>query len=143
MGEEFSMIWFEAFTMVDITNSKESKIFNSQYKQQQNLNTLVNTISLRSQPIDPKVIIKMAQSMDDYKFGRLYEGVHTVWCLSFSIEHSGVYDKYKKDDLYFLKNDSDGVAIINNLEETIDVNSNCFETLDARISNLYFNIYRD
>ena len=60
---------YTAFTLVDITNSNETRIKQrntGQYYQQQNLNTLIQTIGIRSQPIDPKVSVIYTQDIVKY-----------------------------------------------------------------------------
>ena len=134
------MIQFTAFTLVDITNTQKY-VNNSDntcmFLQQQNLNTLIQTISLRSQPMNPKVNTILAQDIANYEFGNGYKGLHTVWRLDFSIEHSNVFAN-NDDKTFYLKNDSDGVAIYTKLEETAEINSKVFETINKKLVNLYF-----
>lgn len=131
---------YTAFTLVDITNSNETRIKQrntGQYYQQQNLNTLIQTIGIRSQPIDPKVSVIYTQDIVKYGFGTQFEGLHTVWKLDFGIEHTDVF-KYKNNKFYHLINDTDGIAIITGLEETANISSRCFETVDLRYVNILF-----
>ena len=55
------MINYTAYTLVDISNTTETKITRNKiaFLQQQNLNTLIQTVGLRSQPLEPSVTIKM------------------------------------------------------------------------------------
>ena len=78
------MINYTAYTLVDISNTTETKITRNKiaFLQQQNLNTLIQTVGLRSQPLEPSVTIKMTQDIVDYEFGNEYQGLHTVWQLS-------------------------------------------------------------
>ena len=41
-------------------------------------------------------------------------------------------------DFYYLNNDCDGVAIYTNLEETTEIQSKVFETVNKKLINLYF-----
>jgi len=132
--------YYTAYTLVDITETKVVKSKDSQtlqYNQQQNLNTLIQTIGLRSQPIDPIISVHMTQDIVDYGFGKQFQGLHTVWQLDFSVEHTNVFN-YNNNKLYHLINDSDGIAIITNLEETSELKTKCFETTNANLINLYF-----
>ena len=134
------MINYTAFTLVDVTQSDEtrSKKNNTfRYHQQQNHNTLIQTIGLRSQPINPVTTRLLTQDIAEYGFGKRYKGLHTVWKIKFSIEHSDVFS-YKGNRLHHLYNDSDGIAIISNLSETANINTGCFETTDQYKVNLYF-----
>lgn len=132
------MIHFSAYSLVDISHTQEyksNKPNKHTFLQQQNLNTLIQTIGLRSQPLEPKVTVFMAQDVADYGFGKRYSGLHTVWNLDFSIEHSNVFAN-NNDSLYYLNTDCDGVAIYCKLEETAEINTKAFETLNNK--NLYF-----
>ena len=82
---------YVAYTLIDITNTNETKIARNKlhFFQQQNLNTLIQTIGLRSQPLDVEVLPLMAQDVVNFGFGKQYHGLHTVWKLQFSIEHGG------------------------------------------------------
>ena len=53
---------YVAYTLIDITNTNETKIARNKlhFFQQQNLNTLIQTIGLRSQPLDVEVLPLMA-----------------------------------------------------------------------------------
>lgn len=129
-----------AYTLVDIsdTNIFSSKTDNNiGYNQQQNLNTLLQIIGLRSQPVNIIVNKLELQDLVNFTFGKCFLGLHTVWTLEFASEHTNIYH-YDDDSTYFLKQDSDGVAFTPNLAETVKFNSNTFETLNADILNLYF-----
>ena len=78
---------YVAYTLVDITNTKENKIERDKFKffQQQNLNTLIQTIGLRSQPLEPCISLLMAQDIVNLGFGKQYQGLHSVWKMQFSI----------------------------------------------------------
>ena len=127
------MSLFTAYTLVDISNTQETKHDRNklQFFQQQNLNTLVQTIGLRSQPLDIGVQAIMTQDIVDYGFGKQYQGLHTVWKMQFSIEHSEVLS-----DLSQLLNDCNGIPIYTGLEETAEISSKCFETVDSTLVNL-------
>lgn len=135
------VINYTAYTLVDVTNSGENRIKNnntSKYYQQQNFNTLIQSIGIRSQPVNPSIRQIMTQDIVEYGFGKRYLGLHTVWRLDFSIEHTAVFN-FKNNDMYHLMNDFDGVAIITGLEETAEIHSRCFETLDPSSINILFN----
>ena len=129
------MTSFSAYTLVDITNTNETKNTNNNLKflQQQNLNTLIQTIGLRSQPLEPSVSVLMAQDVVKYGFGKQYQGLHTVWKMKFSIEHGQVLD-----DMDTLLQDCNGIPIYIGLEETAEINSKCFETHDSTLVNILF-----
>jgi hypothetical protein len=138
------MLNYTAYTLVDITNTNENKIAKNKgaFLQQQNLNTLIQTIGIRSQPLDTQVTVKMAQDIVKYEFGKRYQGLHTVWKFDFSIEHSEVFS-YNNNKTYHLNKDADGVAIYTGLEESNEITTGCFETIDSTLVNLYFKTYTD
>ena len=78
------MLHYSAYTLVDITNTNvnQSGKLAGKANQQQNLNTLIQSIGLRSQPIDPKVTVLMTQDIANYEFGSAYKGLHT--CLLYT-----------------------------------------------------------
>jgi hypothetical protein len=130
---------YSAYTLVDITNTNvnQSRTHIVQSNQQQNLNTLVQSLGLRSQPINPKISVLMTQDIVNYEFGIAYQGLHTVWRLDFSIEHNDVFSK-NGNKTFHLLNDCDGVAIYTNLEETTELKTKSFETISTKVVNLYF-----
>tara|TARA_X000001036_G_scaffold142618_1_gene135489 strand:+ start:1568 stop:1972 length:405 start_codon:yes stop_codon:yes gene_type:complete len=132
------MLSFVAYTLVDISNTNESRHDRNKIKffQQQNLNTLIQTIGLRSQPLESSISVLMAQDIVDYGFGKQYHGLHTVWQLVFSIEHYEVLD-----DMTTLLQDCNGIPIYTGLEETAELSSKCFETTGP--INLCFKRYID
>ena len=136
------MLNYSAYTLVDITNTNENKLAKNKgaFLQQQNLNTLIQTIGIRSQPLDTQVTVKMAQDVVDYDFGKRYKGLHTVWKLDFSIEHSDVFT-YNNNKLYHLFKDADGIAVYTGLEESSEIQTKCFETFNTKLVNLYFKKY--
>ena len=94
---------YTAYTLVDITdsnitNSRTSDI--AGYNQQQNLNTLIQLIGLRSQPILYSITLLKTQDVVDYAFGNTFKGLHSVWKFEFASEHSNAYTK-DDNDVYF------------------------------------------
>ena len=134
---------FTAYTLVDITNTNHHKstVKKHRFLQQQNLNTLIQTIGLRSQPLEPSVDQLIAQDIAEYGFGNEYKGLHTVWRLNFSIEHSNVFSS-NANKTHYLDNDSDGIAIYTGLEETASINTRVFEIFNTKLVNLYFKYHQ-
>lgn len=131
---------YSVYTLIDITHSNitNSRSENIEgYNQQQNLNTLIQLIGLRSQPVHYNVEVKTEQDLVDYSFGNAFKGLHTVWKFDFASEHSDVYLK-DNDPVYFLKKDCDGVAFTPYLTETVNFLNNTFETTNKEILNIYF-----
>lgn len=123
-------------TLVDITNTGITRVRDNntkEYHQQQNLNVLLQTISLRTQPIDPVVEIYSEQApMTDlekyFGFGNVFnEDYARVWSLKFYVEREDVW-RDGNDPLGLLKSDIHGVAITGDLDNTVDFPVNIFDT---------------
>jgi hypothetical protein len=129
----------QAITLVDITDSGVSRVRDSntiEYHQQQNLNVLLQTIGMRTQPIDPYVSILEVQTLTDFNFSDFY-GVdaHNVWRLTFYVDDPAVFSD-SIDTFALLKDDAHGIAITPDLMNTIDFPVDIFDTTDN--INLYF-----
>lgn len=131
---------YTAYTLVDIT---ESGITNSKtedtlgYNQQQNLNTLIQLIGLRSQPMQYTITILKTQDVAEYNFGTVFKGLHTVWKFEFVSEHTGVFE-YNDNETHFLTHDCDGAAFTHQLQETVEFTAPVFQTTNKNLKNLYF-----
>lgn len=131
---------YTAYTLVDITNSNITNYRTTDingYNQQQNLNTLVQSIGMRSQPMDMSITVLKAQDLVNYSFGSAYSGLHTVWKFDFVSEHSNVFSK-NDDNVYFLKQDCNRVAFTPYLNETVNFLNNIFDTISEEYLNIYF-----
>jgi hypothetical protein len=109
------------------------------YNQQQNYNTLVQSIGLRTQLYNISVSSVEAQDVVELCFGNRFQGLHTVWQIEFATEHTDVYRK-ADNYVHFLEQDCEGVAFTSNLNETVTFAENCFETVRPDIVNLRFKI---
>ena len=131
---------YQAFTLVDITDSNVTNPRSENrkgYNQHQNLNTLIQLIGLRSQPLNYTVTKLEAQDLVNYRFGKQFSGQHTVWKFDFVSEHLEIYNK-DNNDVYFLQEDCDGAAFTGSLDETATFENNTFETKDTNHINIYF-----
>lgn len=128
-----------AFTLVDITDTGKIRVRDSntrEYHQQQNLNVLLQTIGLRSQPFNPVVTVMKNVRLSDMQFGDFYtDETATVWSLKFYVEHDMAWSD-GEDQLALLKSDANGVAITSDLDNTLEFPINIFDTVDN--VNLYF-----
>lgn len=128
------------YTLIDITNSDVVSARTDDtrgYNQQQNLNTLLQLISLRSQPVYAQVSIIETQDLVNYRFGNQFKGLHTVWKLEFASEHTDVFLK-DNNHVYLLEHDCDGAAFTANLNETVKFKNTTIETQDDAAINTYF-----
>jgi hypothetical protein len=131
---------YTIYTLVDITNSNVTNVKSTNthgYNQQQNLNTLLQLISLRSQPIEVQINKLMAQDVVKYGFGKQFSGLHTVWKLDFISEHTDVFNK-DDNEVYFLEHDCDGAAFTAKLDETVKFKTNTFEVFNKNTVNIRF-----
>lgn len=63
---------------------------------------------------------------DTYEFGSMYEGLHNVWSVDFSIEFDNLFEDSKGNSVGLLLDDLNEVPIINGLEETARFILPCF-----------------
>lgn len=114
------MQYFKIITLVDITRSE---INNCQLA---NFNTLIQSIGLRANPlwsIDPK---KHTGALPISGRGKC---AHWVW--EFETEQDDLFLE-DRDPTKLLEKDLNGVPVIGNLENTVDLDPCAFITLDNR-----------
>jgi hypothetical protein len=122
---------FQLLTLIDITETKARKGDNPfEYMQQQNFLTCVQTISLRANPTIPQSSSVTTENLKNFKFGELYKGRHRVWSLTFEFE-------YDNHSIELLTKDFDLVPVINNLNESIQMNVSAFLTNGREDRNTY------
>jgi len=134
-GEFFggNIEYFTCFTLVDIS---DTGVFDpnagSAYEEAQNLNALLQAISLGSQPVLTSVEAVVAADTADFEFGTEYTGNHNVWILRFASERAGTIT------VDTLIRDVDGLPVYTDLDETAVFDTNVFETNDPALKNTYF-----
>lgn len=119
------MAIYEIITLVDITRSQPSRTETNKVKlgQQANFNALCQTIGLRtnfSYTSNPK---KETGSLPANLGGK---ATHWIW--RFESERDDVFLYNDTDHTYFLRNDLNGVPIINFLENSKDIDPAVFVT---------------
>jgi hypothetical protein len=125
--------YFTCYTLVDISDTGTYDPTSGQaYEQAQNLNALLQAISLGSQPILTSVEKLTAADMDDFEFGSDFTGTHNMWVLRFANERVGSIT------VNTLVRDVDGLPVYDDLDETATFDSNVFETNDSTQTNIYF-----
>ena len=125
--------FFSCYTLVDISDTGvyDPNAGNS-YEQAQNLNSLLQAISLGSQPILSSVEKIVAADVADYDFGTDFTGNHNMWVLRFASERVGAIT------VASLIRDIDGLPVYDNLDETATFDNNVFETGASDQLNIYF-----
>jgi len=107
----------------------------TQYRQQQNFLTVMQTIGLRVNPtyITSPEIVKDIPSK--YSLGTKYKNKQNIWQYEFDIEYTDALD------INTLKNDFDLIPIITGLDETVSFENDVFITKNPSINNIFFNLY--
>ena len=118
------------YSLVDITDASAL--------QRQNLNSLLQCVSLRANPMNIKVMLMANQSMENYDFGQNFGGHHNVWIISFTVEQSMLYEN-KSGPLGGLHEDVHQVPIIADLMESATISPEIFDAKDHLKKNIYFN----
>ena len=109
--------FFTIKTLVDITNTGDFNPYTSKgvirvgsekksYNQAQNLNTLLQTISLRTQPVIVGDVRVDVDQMNIGDFGTFADDGISIWTLKFATEHPQAIT------IDLLRTDLDGVPII-------------------------------
>lgn len=137
----------KCYTLFDITNTgvnsrskPDDSVDNWLYKRntQSNFDTLLQIISLRSQPEVVKKPEKILIS-DNSIFGFLYqaETTLTTWCFEFEVQHSSVFDN-GIDELGALYVDCDNVPMVKCGTEQVSLSS--FLDVTPELKNIHFEI---
>ena len=130
--------FYTVYTLIDITDTGvvSPKGNSKGFFQAQNLNTFIQSISLRSQPVLSSVVKLDAKDVSDYEFGSSFTGLHDIWVLKFASETA---DAWMKDgnDIYMLEEDFNTMPIHATLDETAIINPEIIDTKTVS-KNTYF-----
>jgi hypothetical protein len=143
--DEGGLDFYTCVTLIDITKTdavrhwnpsmdESESDYNLRRNQQRNYQTMLQLISLRSQPVylsDPVKFIN--RDLTDLGFGTTFT-TETTWAFSFGYEQ---VDLFLTDSHPFgaLLSDMNNVPIILNLMETADITSPMLNTSDSEIIN--------
>ena len=132
---------YEGYTLVDITPTGQTKYLKEralERNQQRNWETVVQAISLRTQPtILETNILKEDISYFNNNFGINYRGPQQVWHFKFAVDNDDIFRK-DGDRYGLLKFDFRTTPIILNLTETVQPEKPIFYT-SGPWKNIYFN----
>lgn len=130
--------FYWAYTLVDITDTAYSnpKGNTKEYRQAQNLNTLIQLLSLRTQLVISSVRKSDSADLSKYNFGTDYSGNQTLWVLKFASEKPYAW-RSNEDNLYFANLDCDNVPVNIDLDESTNI-KNFFQVYDPVFKNIYF-----
>lgn len=118
------------FTTVDITQTNvriKSNIedWGTQRNQQRNLDTIIQTLGLRSQPINIHVIQLTKKNPINFGLGKNLPETCSIWQMEFDIEHEDAFGKNCEAAL----KDLNYVPLINGLHETEPAFPPVFQTV--------------
>jgi len=129
--------FFTAYTLVDITDTADSnpKGNTVTYRQAQNLNSLIQALSLRTQLVLSSVS-SIVENTSGYAFGTDFTGTQSIWIFKFASEAPDTYAN-GDNQMYFASDDTHGVPIHNQLDESATI-SNIFDAKSDSSKNIYF-----
>ena len=122
---------FKIYTLADITPTGARRGEGLAYHQEQNYMTVIQTIGIRTNPVNVKVDSKTV-SIKDLGFGSNYKGKQCVWTMSFDIESQGGHS------IELLQDDFNLVPFINNTNETVKFEKSLFISKDPDFCNIFF-----
>tara|TARA_B110000037_G_scaffold78171_1_gene93347 strand:- start:74 stop:529 length:456 start_codon:yes stop_codon:yes gene_type:complete len=130
--------YYTVYTLIDITDSgvPSPKTDATGFYQAQNLNTFIQSIGIRSQPVLSSVEILSAKDLVDYEFGSSFTGVHDIWVLTFASETADAW-KSVNNSVYMLKQDLNNTPIHTSLNETALITVDIIDTSSV-LKNTYF-----
>jgi hypothetical protein len=134
--------YYKVFTLIDITDSGvvSPKVNARGFFQAQNLNTFIQSIGLRSQPVLSSVEKLNAEDVSKHEFGSNFTGIHDVWVLEFASETADAWNK-NNNNVYMLYEDFNNTPVHTSLDETAVINPESIDTSTV-IKNTYFK-YRE
>lgn len=119
-------------TLVDITETKSRfQSEETQWKQQQNYLTVLNTVGIRCNPHPLQTPSVEEITGTSVGFGTRYRTSQRVWTWYFEIP-------YGDTSIDLLKKDFNMVPVITGLTETAQLNVPVFETFDEKNLNIIF-----
>jgi hypothetical protein len=128
----------EIQTLVDITNTKVTRLVQGsqlQLDQNRNFITLLQCIELRSIVSYDEVPNSTVVDIKGAGFGTSYKGKHNVWTFKVVPDREGVYTDELGNPIGGLISDLNGVPVLKNLKETININTAIFDLNDSQYKN--------
>jgi hypothetical protein len=120
----------EIATLIDITNTKvirSNQGTQLELDQNRNFVTLLQCAEIRSIIIYSEIPTFSKIDIRELGFGTKYTGSHTVWKFRFKPDREAVYFDSKNNEIGLLIADLDGVPVIKNLSETINIEKAIFD----------------
>jgi len=115
---------YQIITLVDITRSNPPRTSSDTrlLGQQSNFNSLLQVLNIRS-----NISYEQPPVIDSGRLPEPFTGKGMYWTFEFETERDDVY-KQGNDQTGLLKQDLDGVPIIDNLDNTVDFKLPVFKT---------------
>lgn len=129
---------YELFTTVDITSTgqfRPTERSNTQYKKEQNFQTVLQTIGIRANITYPKLpeVVHVAGNVLGFNTSKIIP----VWKFEFETERDHLFE-LNGNPVGYLIEDFEGVPYIAGLDEPMEQNYNVFVT-DGKTRNIVFN----
>jgi hypothetical protein len=128
----------EIQTLVDITKTRVIRLNQGtqlEYDQNRNFVTLIQCAEIRSVVSYNNPPLVQDLEISGMGFGNEYTGVHRVWTINIIPDRMGVYNLGNNNPVEGLVDDIDGVPIIKNLTETINMSKAIFNCKDPFSKN--------
>jgi len=135
---------FLIHTLVDITETNQLRKEigkEKEYQQQQNYLMLLQTISMRANPMRIRKPTVETVSVKD--FGSKFSGKHRVWTIKFAIEYQDAYTDSTGNEIGALISDINFVPVTVNLTETVDIMPAMFNTTSGTDRNTVISVVND
>lgn len=131
--------FFQGYTLVDVTATGVTRgdDDNSKRNQQRNWETVLQCMSLRTQPLHiQEPVTATFEDISIAEFGEFYTGAQQIWTWSWAVEREEVYDLPNRP-LAGLHQDFEQVPIVTGLDETARFMLPIFYPYGT-IKNIYF-----
>jgi hypothetical protein len=121
---------YQIITLVDITRSNPPRDSSDArlLGQQSNFNSLLQALNIRS-----NIFYNHAPTMDKGRLPEPLTGRGTYWVFEFETERDDVY-RLDKDQVGLLKQDLDGIPIIDDLDNSVSFKLPVFKTMGKDVN---------
>jgi hypothetical protein len=136
----------EIQTLIDITNTRvirPNQGTQLEIDQNRNFITMVQCAEMRSVvSYDSKPSVQEVD-LKGLEFGTAYKGKHKIWTFRFVPDRVGVYVDDFGHDIGLLISDINGVPVVKNLTESVNIDKSIFELVDDKYRNTIIKALRN
>lgn len=132
------MVQIEINTLVDITHTRvirPNQGTQLELDQHRNFITLLQCAEMRSVVSYEHIPTVEEVDIKGMGFGTMYTGLHKVWTFWFNPDRESVYLDEENNEIGLLIDDLDGVPLIKNLTESINIGKAIFSCNDSIAKN--------